>query len=538
MYSSRLSGVRGWKGPRGRDGFPISIMNYNRSVAGNRRRAGGTPAIRFDRRPRRRGRLRAGSVLALAMLCGTTGAGAQVAQVPPPFVDTALWVMPELRGPPRPLLSPPVPPAPVVRVGLALVPVTRSVPSWRPRIRPPGCLWRALAADSANFALPPSTPPDWAANPLLRFGTLGRTIHYGNLPDPRTRASPDRRAALDTRFRNEYADLGFSLRATGQLGSDWTRYRPCDEVVQVTCEVSLLPRLSPDIQFIANADGSIAERVRVDVDYDQTREFEGANRVNIRYQGLPGEFLQHLDVGDVDFALPPSRFLGEAVPAGNFGFQAALQAGPVDIRSVWAQQSGEVNSRRFRLEGAGRGHARTDTLVLDDADYVDGQFFFLFDPAAFYDYPHIDALALTRADAPPSVTPGREPIQLYRSEIDLYARQQVEGYIQADAFAGSGADTVGESAWFRYLQPGQDYVIHPSGLWLALRVPLGAGEALAVTYITESGDTIGTYNPERTYLGGGRPRLRLLKATSAQHQPGQAHLVQRDAPDLPGVFVR
>ncbi len=441
--------------------------------------------------------------------------------MPPPLADTALWVMPELREPPRPLLSPPATPVPVVRLGLALVPVTRvgSVLAAPDPIS--GMFLIGAAADSATFALPPSVPPDWAANPLLRFGSLGRTIHYGNLPDPRARASPDRRAAQDNRFQNEFADLGFSLRGTGQLGSDWTRYRPCDETVQVTCEVSLLPRLSPDIQFAANADGSIAGRIRVDVDYDQTREFEGANRVNIRYQGLQGEFLQRFDVGDVDFALPPSRFLSEAVPAGNFGFQAAMQAGPVDIRSVWAQQSGEVNSRRFRLEGSGRGHARTDTLVLDDADYVDGQFFFLFDPVAFHDYPHIDALALTRADAPPSVTPGREPIQLYRSEIDLYARQQVEGYIQADALAGAGADTVSESAWFRYLQAGQDYVIHPSGLWLALRAPLGPGEVLAVTYVTESGDTIGTYNPERIYLEGGRPRLKLLKATSAQHQPGR-----------------
>ena len=291
--------------------------------------------------------------------------------------------------------------------------------------------------------------------------------------------------------------------------------------MQETCEVPLLPRLAPDIRFAANADGTITERMEVDVDYDQTREFQGANRVNIRYRGLPGEVLQSLDVGDVDFALPPSRFLTEAVPVGNFGFQAAMQAGPVGIRSLWAQQNGEVTSRQFRLEAAGRGHARADTLVIDDADYVEGQFFFLFDPALLRDYPHTDVLALSRADAPPDAAPSADPIQLYRSEIDLYARQQVEGHIQADAIAAAGADTVTESAWFRYLQPGQDYAVHPSGLWVALRSPLAPGELLAVSYVNQSGDTIGTYNPERAYLAGERPRLRLLRATSVQHQPGR-----------------
>ena len=44
---------------------------------------------------------------------------------------------------------------------------------------------------------------------------------------------------------------------------------------------------------------------------------------------------------------------------------------------------------------------------------------------------------------------------------------------------------------------------------------------LAVTYVTATGDTVGTYNPEQVYRSGGRPRLRLLKASAAQHRPGR-----------------
>ena len=444
------------------------------------------------------------------MLVAPVGGAAAPQQVQPPRTDTVLWVIPELREPLRSLLSPPPPLIPVVRLGRARIPVTRLASGLA-----------AAAPESATAVLPRLARPDWNRDRLFRFGTLGRTIGHGSVPDAAARASPDRRAVAPSRFRNEFADLGFSVRGTGQFGGDWTQFRPCDETVQVTCEVSLFPQLTPEIQFAASADGTITDRILVDVDYDQTREFEGSNRVNIHYQGLPGELLQRFDVGDVRFDLPPSRFLREGVPAGNFGFQAALQAGPVDIRSVWAQQNSEVTSRRFRLEESGRGFARTDTLVLDDADYVDGQFFFLFDPAGFRDHPHIDALSLAPSDAPLAVAPGADPIQLYRSEIDLYARQQVEGYIQADAVAGAGADTVSESAWFRYLQPGEDYVVHPSGLWMALRSPLGPDEMLAVTYVTAAGDTVGTYNPERIYRSGGRPRLKLLKASSAQHQPGR-----------------
>ena len=453
-------------------------------------------------------------------------AGAAVQQAAPPRADTVLWIIPQLRQPVRPLLSPPPVPVPFVRLGRARIPVTR----FAVRLAPLDLSLlrdRIEGAGRGDFEPRRPAPPrpegglDWERDRLLRFGPLGRPIGYRDVPDRGRRGAGGLAGSAPERFVNEYADLGFELLGTGDIGGDWTAFRPCDETVQVTCDVPLIPQLTPDIRFVARADGTIADRILVDVDYDQNREDVGANRLNVYYQGLPGEILQRFEVGDVQFDLPSSRFLREGVPAGNFGFQATMRAGPVDIQTIWAQQAGEVTSRSFRLEGAGGGYSRTDTLVLDDSDYVTGQFFFLFDPVAFFDHPHVDVLALSAADAPPRVSPGPLPVQLYRSEIDLYARQQVEGYIQADAIAGAGADTVSESAWFRYLRPGEDYVVHPSGLWVALRVPLGPGEILGVTYITEAGDTVGTYNPERLYRGGGRPRLRMLKASSAQHQPGR-----------------
>ena len=443
----------------------------------------------------------------LLLAVGGGAAGAQERAARPP--DTVRLVISQLRELQRALLSPSAAPVPVLRLGRALIPVTRlGLP-----------VLRTGGGAEGGTGIDPAAP--WRLDPLLRLDTFGRAVGYGELPAPPGRGPPGRPEDAPARFRNEFADLGFELTGTGRFGADWTQYRPCDEALQATCAFPRIPRFTPDISFAARADGTITDRIVVDVDYAQAREFQGANRINIRYQGLPGEVFQRLEIGDVRFDLPPSRYLRGGVPQGSFGFQAALEAGPVEIRSVWAQEGGEVTSRTFRLEGSGRTFSRSDTLVLDDADYVDGQFFFLFDPGHFFDHPHIDALALTPNAAPSSVTPGAEPIQLYRSTSDAFSLQQVEGYIQADAVAGEGADSVAESAWFLYLQPGRDYMVHPSGLWVALRRPLAPDEMLAVTYVTEAGDTVGTYNPEGIYRSGGRPRLQLLRASAAQHQPGR-----------------
>lgn len=450
------------------------------------------------------------AVRAAGELGGAAAPGTPAAQVPRVARDTLLWVIPQLRDPDAWLLGPRPPPAPVVRLGLAAIPAGRlpGAPVFAPR----------PLFGAAGPVLPAL---DWSDDPLFRLGAWGRTIGFGDVPRPRAPGRAPAGPAAD-RLVNDYADLGFAVRGSGDLGGEWVRFRPCDETVQATCEVPAWPRILSDIRFAATADGTVAGRARVDVDYDQTREYAGANRVNIHYQGRPGEFLQSLDVGDIGFDLPASRFLREGVPAGNFGFRAVANAGPLDMQAVWAQQNGEVTSRRFQLESAGRSYSRSDTLALDDADYAAGQFFFLFDPVAFAEYPHVDVLSLPSSSGRIANAPAAgHPVQLYRSAIDLYAQQQVEGAIQAEAVAGLGADTVRESAWFRYLQPGQDYVVHPSGLWVALRSPLGPSEMLAVSYVTAAGDTVGAYNPERVYRAGGLPRLRLLRASQALHQPGR-----------------
>ena len=330
-------------------------------------------------------------------------------------------------------------------------------------------------------------------------------------------------APTDTGLASGLADLDFEIVGQGELGGDWTRFRPCDTRVQFSCEPGLLPRLSPDIQFAVRAAGTIADRITLDVDFDQAREFSAANNLSIFYEGDDDAVLKAVELGDVTFALPRSRFLTEGVPAGNFGFLVTGQAGPLDFRSVWAQQTGDVSSREFRLSG-GPGQenfVQLDTLVLDDADYVRGQFFFLVDPAEIDRSPHIDVLALDPSFAPLDVVPGVDPVQLYRFETDPVTRQQVDGLIQADGFASRDGITVEESGWFRFLQPGVDYSVHSSGLWVALRRPLGRDEMLAVTYVSATGDTIGTYNPERVYNAGGRPSLKLLQASRANHRPGQ-----------------
>ncbi|MGH7444564.1 MAG: cell surface protein SprA, partial [Longimicrobiales bacterium] len=355
----------------------------------------------------------------------------------------------------------------------------------------------AAATDTVEY-LPPLAPPDTAA----REGGLGGRV-------------------------GEYADLGMVVSGRSELGGSWTRYSPCDPSLYRNCNPSLLPQMRPDIQFAVRAGGTISDRVHINVDYDQRREFDAANNINVYYQGREHEILQRVEVGDVAIRLPSSRFLTQGIPAGNFGFRAVGQLGPIDFQTVFAQQKGDVGAREFRLAGGGgqqTGLVQEAQLVIDDADYVRGQFFFLLHPDSIAGAPHLDVLELQESSLPAHLRPTRGgSLQVYRDErvSAQSAQQQAQlGYFHADAVATDGVDVVEHSGLFRRLTQDEDYLVHPSGAWILLRTPLRSDEVLAVAYLTETGDTVGDLNAEQTPAGT-TPVLYMLRAPESEHQPGR-----------------
>jgi hypothetical protein len=316
-------------------------------------------------------------------------------------------------------------------------------------------------------------------------------------------------------------DLTLRVEGRGGLGGSWNRYRPCDPGLRLQCNPELFPQLRPDIEFGVQVGGTITERLHVSVDYDQRREFDTANNINVHYQGAPGEVLQRLEMGDVAIALPSSRYLTQGIPAGNFGFKASARLGAAEVDAVWAQQRGEVAMREFRLGGGQGGLVQEQERVLDDADYAVGQFFFLVDPSRIAGHPHIDVLTLSRGDAPADVRPLANRLVLYRDEGALstsFAEQAQTGKFLANAVSADGVRR--HAGLFRLLRPGEDYYIHSSGLWVALRTPLRGDEALAAGYVTETGVVMGDPEPEATPAGQ-TPELLLVRAPVSVHQPGQ-----------------
>ena len=290
-----------------------------------------------------------------------------------------------------------------------------------------------------------------------------------------------------------YADLGMQINARFELRFDHLRNLRCQpsdlNVLSSGCSSAITPpRLDPT--FDVRTGGIVGERVHLDVDYNSQREFEASNNIKVYYQGLQDEVLQRVEVGNVTFNAPSSRFITGGIPANNFGFQASGQLGALGFSGIYAQQQGNVVSGRNYLVGSQT--VQPVDRQINDRDYEPNRFFFVVDPATLPGYPNIDVLNLNLASLPRTSQVLQVRVYRRRSTVGVITAQQNYGGIPAVAIRPDSPQRAGPFAWELLIQ-GRDYYLDPSGLWFALTNQLGDGDYLAVSYITAAGETVGTF---------------------------------------------
>jgi hypothetical protein len=333
--------------------------------------------------------------------------------------------------------------------------------------------WRVgvTGMDSALFAVAPPAPA-------------------GAVPEapPLVEAAPPQLTILQ-----RYADLGILLNARFELRMDRLKNLRClpseTNLLSSGCNAAFSPpRLDP--QFNVRTGGIVGQRLHLNVDYNSQREFEASNNIQVYYQGLEDEIIRRVEVGNVTFTAPNSRFITGGIPANNFGFRAEAQVGPLNVSGIFAQQKGNVvRGRTFTI---GQQTLQPIDRQVMDRDYEPERFFFVVDPATLPGYPSVDVLNLGLAGLSPHTQVVQVRVYRRRASLALITTQQNLGGIPAVALRPDSPQRAGPFPW-ELLIEGRDYYLDPSGLWFALTNRLDLDDYLAVSYITAAGDTVGTF---------------------------------------------
>lgn len=327
--------------------------------------------------------------------------------------------------------------------------------------------------------------------------------------------------------RDLFGDIAIDLNARLESKLQRVRNERCTTAqltfVGNSCRGLFQPAF--DFQFNLKSAGVVADRVAVNVDYDSQREFDASNNIGIRYQGKPNERLQSLEVGNVSFLAPTSRFLTSGIPSNNYGVQATGQLGAMRFSTIVAQQRGNVSKDNLFTVGD-RTQQQVDRVV-EDIQIETRRFFFTVDPRQLPGYPNVDLLNRRQlqqlaAALPDSVRPVR--LYVYRQLIGA-TNQNPRG----PQFSVRGARNPSRQI-YEVLRENVDYYVDPSQLWIALVRPLNLNnERLAVAYEVNAGGA-----PGRNVNTGGTPDIEFTTAPQFANLLWEPEL----QPNNPAYFFR
>jgi len=318
----------------------------------------------------------------------------------------------------------------------------------------------------------------------------------------------------------QYAQLGVQSDVRVEFKSERFKNERCTAAEVLVpfsgCNASF-PFPSPDPQLFVRAGGVVGQRVHINVDYDNKREFDANQNLHVYYEGLEDEILQRVEVGNVSFQVPSSRFITAGIPANNFGVQAAAQLGALNVKGIYAQQQGDVV--RDRVFTVGEVSSQPVARDLRELDFETGRFFFVIDPARLPGYPAIDVLDIDPGGLASDLRPAAVRVYRLRGTTGRPGLDPNLGGLPAVALRNDSPQRVGPYAWELLIEE-RDYYIDPSGLWFALRSRLSDDDYLAVSYVLADGVTrVGTF-PSGARADGVPDTLQLI------HEP-------RRGPEVP-----
>jgi hypothetical protein len=292
---------------------------------------------------------------------------------------------------------------------------------------------------------------------------------------------------------------GGGLKVSGSnrvsLGGTTTFYDP--EPPQEITRISKFPKLDLEQILRVKVEGTIGEKIHVFIDHDSEREFQEKNAIKVMYKGTEDEILQLVELGDTDVSLPGSRFVsGGMASKGLFGAKAEGGFGDLHFTMVATKQKGQTEKKSFQ------GYATQDSLLLRDTQFQENYHFSLVGKLD-------DFIAANYPNTTNYPAPGT--IQIWIDD------QDGSNNLSGDRIAIPGSayidpdnpDSVpGEAhtnGYFTLQQETVDYTVDPSNLIVDFTGAILENEVVAVSYVTNGGDTVG-------FVTADSVRLKLLKA--------------------------
>ena len=216
-------------------------------------------------------------------------------------------------------------------------------------------------------------------------------------------------------------------------------------------------------------DGTIGDRLTVEVDQDSESDFAWENNLVLNYQGKKDDIWQSGVAGNLSLNLPSTAGYvngGTTRSSGLFGIKTVHQLGPLNITSIVSREQVKKASKNFT------GSESEQDFVLHDYDFVKDKYFYVDSTFKAHYYP------LSKAS-----NSYHSPINTNRTlyGYKLFKKDQTNGTIDGVAYFVSDT-TIRENGLWTELKQNVDYEINPRSGIIKLLTSVSTS-ALGIAYL-------------------------------------------------------
>ncbi len=322
--------------------------------------------------------------------------------------------------------------------------------------------------------------------------------------------------ALHSIFGDEQSTLSVSGSETISI-SGTSEWRPYNRTTALSSE-SKFPDLDMRQNLFLKLQGSIGDKVFIDIDQNSEAETSLENRIKIRYEGYEDEIIQRVNLGNTSLSLPGTRYVSYGGRhEGLFGISSEARLGPVKVSAIASKQESETSTRS--VPSTTSSSTRIDDI--DSGNYIRRRYYFLDDPNRLVNgsvtYVNGQGMQETYTGEflfPVNIDPSS--IRLYRDDqsgltdteqatIDAYVTPTGLPPCACDGAPARCDDTFDDLSDYKVYKVSElvrdrEFVVHPDlgtfrfrGLVIELTQPLGDIELLCASFKTleENGDIDG-----------------------------------------------
>jgi hypothetical protein len=269
---------------------------------------------------------------------------------------------------------------------------------------------------------------------------------------------------------------------------------------------SLFPSLDMEQKLDVTLSGTIGDKVFIQVDHSSQAMLDKKNNIQLWYEGYEDDIIKRVDLGNTSLSLTGSNLVNfSTASTGLFGVKMLAEIGATELTVIASKQEGETSGASFTPTGGG-GLGQTEERVIQDINYIKNKYFYFDNPFV------VDTRVIRPRNDDPVV-----PIEIWREIRPDQKNDETVDWEPAYTFLdpdGRGSNLVAARTAIQQGEPKENWPVHLTADFERLTInedyhlifdfddksavvgfvliqPVTDDKALAVSYITTDGDTVG-----------------------------------------------